>query len=1029
MGRRVLALTVVAALLSGMIGVVPASAVVQGSVPELVSYGDTVNPVAWGPKISDDGRYVAFTTYESLDAADTNTAYDVYRRDRETGELLLLTAPRDGALYPNEMIWNADMSDDGHRFLVQASRDLVPVVGNAARTYLLDVDPVTGDIAITLLGDVDGFWYASLSGDGGTILIETSTSIDPDDTKSNGDIYTYSIDNHEFTWVTRPPATATATGRGSRSADISDDGRYVVFLTGKDLVPEDENAGPDVGQDIYVADLVDGTFRRLDPAQELGVVSADISRLHISGNGSALLMNARASSGIKLLKEGPTPYSDAVWFHDLATGASTLLSAATEYCEMLYAGTWDEQISDDGRVVTFLTEWDLAVEDDNAVVDLYQIDTASGLPALIDLGGLGDEEWYRSEASRLSGDGTALAIETGRSYDPRDADESVDIYAVNLSHVACSTDEYAVSHNGVLAPDAASGVLVNDMSIDGLPLMAILYSGPAHGGVTFVADGSFEYVPDRDFVGEDTFIYLADDGQGAAAGLVRITVTNAIPTGSGEAYDVTGASLIVEAPGVLVNDSDADDDLLSAHKVTGPSHGTLVLDVDGSFLYRPAAGYSGPDSFTYRVGDGLDLSDPVTATLAVTAPPVNTAPIATGDAYETAAGIPLAIGAPGVLGNDTDADDDALSAVKVTGPTDGTLALDADGSFVYIPDAGFAGTDEFTYKVSDGAAYSVPASVTIMVTAAIPPVIEIEGTTRIDTAIAASALAFPEGAKTVVLATAMNWPDALGGGALAGVLDAPVLLTGADTLPQAVTDEIDRLGATDVIIIGGLDAVSEAVQNAIDEAIAVERISGADRYATAEAVAARVISEQGVGFDGTALVATGVEFADALAAAPLAVAQGWPLYLIDPASGLSDASRTALGEMTEVVILGGEDSVSQPVFAYLEGELGEGAVVRLGGADRYATASLIATYAVDEAGHVWDGVGLATGEDFPDALAGGVVQGKAGSVMLLTSSTELSVATRAALLANSAEIDTVRFYGGTSAISQLVRDAVSGVVK
>ncbi|MBN2839730.1 MAG: cell wall-binding repeat-containing protein, partial [Coriobacteriia bacterium] len=337
--------------------------------------------------------------------------------------------------------------------------------------------------------------------------------------------------------------------------------------------------------------------------------------------------------------------------------------------------------------------------------------------------------------------------------------------------------------------------------------------------------------------------------------------------------------------------------------------------------------------------------------------------------------------------------------------------------------------DTFTYRAFDGTVQSDVATVTIRVAAALPPVVEVVGSTRVDTAIAASVMAFPGGSDVVILATAMNWPDALGGAALAGVLDAPVLLTGTETLPQSVADEIERLGATKVVIIGGLGAVSANVENAIDNAITVERIAGDDRYKTAEAVAARVIEEQGAGFAGTALVATGADFADALAAAPLAAAQGWPLYLAQPVSGLTAASKTALAEMTEVLVLGGDGAVSKPVSDYLEGELGEGAVVRLGGADRYATAVVIATYAVDEAGHVWDGVGIATGEDFPDALAGGVVQGRAGSVMLLTRSTELTAATRAALLANSDDIVTVRFYGGTGAISQLVRDAVAGVVK
>ncbi len=546
-----------------------------------------------------------------------------------------------------------------------------------------------------------------------------------------------------------------------------------------------------------------------------------------------------------------------------------------------------------------------------------------------------------------------------------------------------------------------------------------------YAGRTTTADGIVAWHDHREEIGDDA-LPVNNDGIGDSDDLYAMFVSSAPPTAVDDAYATTkGLALTVDATeGVLANDFDADDDPLSATLADDPANGVVALDADGGFTYTPEAGFTGVDSFTYQVSDGTYW---MLATVSITV--TNTAPVAVDDAYEAGFGQPLYVGAAGVLTNDIDADGDPLTALKVTGPANGTLALDADGSFVYIPDAGFDGLDTFTYKASDGTAQSDAATVEITVAAAIPPAIEVAGDTRVDTAIAASVLAFPDGADVVVLATAMNWPDALGGGALAGVLDAPVLLTDTNVLPQSVVDEIERLGATKVVIIGGTGAVSANVENAIDNAIIVERIAGDDRYETAEAVAARVIAEQGAGFSGTALAATGADFADALAAAPLAAAQGWPLYLVDPVNGLTAASKTALGGMTQVVILGGEGAVSKPVFDYLEGELGEGAVVRLGGANRYATAVVIATYAVDEAGHMWDGVGIATGENFPDALAGGVLQGKVGSVMLLTSSTDLSAATRAALVANADEIDTVRFYGGIGAISQLVRDAVAGVVK
>lgn len=97
-------------------------------------------------------------------------------------------------------------------------------------------------------------------------------------------------------------------------------------------------------------------------------------------------------------------------------------------------------------------------------------------------------------------------------------------------------------------------------------------------------------------------------------------------------------------------------------------------------------------------------------------PPPNTAPTALDDAYATEQGVALVVAAPGVLANDSDPDPGTtLTALLETGPSNGTLVLNADGSFVYTPNAVFSGTDSFTYRASDGPAVSAPATVTIAV--------------------------------------------------------------------------------------------------------------------------------------------------------------------------------------------------------------------------------------------------------------------------------------------------------------------------
>jgi VCBS repeat-containing protein len=97
-------------------------------------------------------------------------------------------------------------------------------------------------------------------------------------------------------------------------------------------------------------------------------------------------------------------------------------------------------------------------------------------------------------------------------------------------------------------------------------------------------------------------------------------------------------------------------------------------------------------------------------------PPTNTTPVASNDSYATNEDGILTVTAPGVLGNDTDFDDDPLTAALVSGPTSGTLSLNADGSFTYTPNLNFNGTDSFVYQASDGNNGTDQATAAITVT-------------------------------------------------------------------------------------------------------------------------------------------------------------------------------------------------------------------------------------------------------------------------------------------------------------------------
>jgi VCBS repeat-containing protein len=239
------------------------------------------------------------------------------------------------------------------------------------------------------------------------------------------------------------------------------------------------------------------------------------------------------------------------------------------------------------------------------------------------------------------------------------------------------------------------------------------FSGPtnfaAGSGAPSVAVGDFNRDGKPDFA-------VASFNSNTVSVRLNTTVTNQAPTAVADAYSTAEDTVLtVNAPGVLANDSDPDGNQLSAVLGSGPSHGTLALNANGSFTYTPAANFNGSDSFTYRASDDAVASSPATVAITVTA--ADDLPTVAADAYTTAEDTALTVAAPGVLANDGDVDGDALSAAVESPPAHGSLSLKADGSFTYTPAANFNGGDSFTYRASDGTLASSLATVTLTVSA------------------------------------------------------------------------------------------------------------------------------------------------------------------------------------------------------------------------------------------------------------------------------------------------------------------------
>ncbi|MBI4338050.1 MAG: tandem-95 repeat protein [Chloroflexi bacterium] len=189
---------------------------------------------------------------------------------------------------------------------------------------------------------------------------------------------------------------------------------------------------------------------------------------------------------------------------------------------------------------------------------------------------------------------------------------------------------------------------------------------------------------------------------------------NTVPVAVNDSYTTDeDTALSIAAPGVLENDMDADKDVLTVVLVTGPAHGTLALNADGSFTYTPVDNYHGSDGFTYKANDGKAESDAAVVTIDVA--PVNSAPVAQDQAVTTQEDTALTITLEG-----SDVDGDPLTFTVVQAPSHGSLGsltqlTPTSAQVTYTPTADYHGPDGFTYKANDGKADSEAATVDIVI--------------------------------------------------------------------------------------------------------------------------------------------------------------------------------------------------------------------------------------------------------------------------------------------------------------------------
>ncbi len=292
----------------------------------------------------------------------------------------------------------------------------------------------------------------------------------------------------------------------------------------------------------------------------------------------------------------------------------------------------------------------------------------------------------------------------------------------NTNNIPVTGDDYyTIDQNSYLSINTINGVLANDYDLDNNPLTVSLVNDVSQGILKLNSDGSFDYTPNSNILGTDSFIYRVNDGQGGTkTGLVTLTTAplNHAPIANNDNYTLSeDQTLIISVEnGVLNNDSDVDGDSLTVFLVNNVTKGTLVLSNNGSFNYTPNADINGIDSFTYQASDGRGNFRNATVTLNIN--PINDAPILVQPINDVMASVGTTFNYEIPINTFTDIDGDNLTYTARLGNGDNLpnwLSFDASSRTfsgnipnnspksldikVTASDGNLSATDQFTLNV------------------------------------------------------------------------------------------------------------------------------------------------------------------------------------------------------------------------------------------------------------------------------------------------------------------------------------------
>jgi len=687
---------------------------------------------------------IAESTTLSADEDDTRVDGQLSASDIDGDDLIfhLTTAPSEGTVTVNEDgSFSFDPGGDFQDLGAGETRDI-------SFTYEVDDGKggtSQGQVTITVVGENDGpvvgtVDLGSVDEDSALIitqaqLLANASDIDGDSlsltslTLDDPTVGTLS-DNEDGTWTFTP------------AENFNGDGINLSF----DVTDGVETASGQASFDINaINDGPVATDSTADAVEDGATVNGQLNATDVDGDTlSYSLVSGPDEGSVTINPDGSFSFDPGTDFQDLDEGGSREVSFIYEVDDG-NGGTDEATVTvtitgtNDGPVVGTV---DLGSTDEDSaliITDAQLLSQSSDIdgdslsvtslslddPSIGTLSDNGDGSWTFTPAEDFNGDDIGLSFDVTDGVDTASGQANFDINAINDGPVAESALADAFEDGSILNGKLGAS------DVDGDTLSYNLVDGPVEGSVSINPDGSYSFNPGADFQDlgdgdsrEVSFTYEVDDGDGGTdQATVTITVfgTNDGPiVGNIDLGSVDeDTTLIITQAQLLANASDVDGDVLTVSSVTldDPSVGTLSDNGDGSWTFTPNEDFNGDDiGLSFDVSDGVEMASGQ-ASFDINA--INDGPVATestADAVEDGATVNGQLSA-------SDVDGDTLSYSLVSGPDEGSVIVNADGSYSFDPGADFQdlGVGEsrdvsFTYEVDDGQGGTDQASVTVTVT-------------------------------------------------------------------------------------------------------------------------------------------------------------------------------------------------------------------------------------------------------------------------------------------------------------------------